>query len=97
MQPTKISIKDKKNLLIEWNDKSKTVIPVRTLRYYCPCAECKKDREERSASYIPIYGDDQINLTNIEMIGNYAVKFSWEDGHNTGMYEYDYLVKLADN
>jgi len=97
MQPIKISIKDKKNLLIEWDDKSESLIPVRTLRYYCPCAECKKDREERSDSYIPIFGDDQITITNIEMIGNYAVKFSWEDGHNTGMYEYDYLVKLANN
>jgi len=36
-----------------------------------------------------------LNITKLSEVGNYAVSVSWKDGHNTGIYEYPYLISLA--
>lgn len=96
MQPKKIQIKDAK-LFINWDDGESSEITLRNLRRNCPCAYCNKEREEESKSYIPIYFDQQMEVEDIKLVGSYAVGIKWKDGHNTGIYEYNHLKKLANN
>ena len=38
---------------------------------------------------------ENVNIIAIEPVGNYAVKFIFDDGHNSGIYSWDYLYQLA--
>ena len=96
MNPTKIQIKDS-SLFIDWDDGDSTEISLKKLRRNCPCAYCSKDREEESDSYIPIYSDHQIAISEIHTIGSYAIGVKWKDGHNTGIFEFSHLKNLSNN
>ncbi len=94
MIPVQIKIKEKK-LLVKWNDDSETIIKLANLRRNCPCALCASQREEEGGKYIPIYTDEQLAVSNIQVVGNYALGISWKDGHNTGIYTFDQLKNIA--
>ena len=42
-------------------------------------------------------GKEDVNIVAIEPVGNYAVKLSFSDGHDTGLYSWDYLYELGQN
>ncbi|MDR3626239.1 MAG: DUF971 domain-containing protein [Ignavibacteriaceae bacterium] len=95
MKPLAVSISEKKNLLIQWDDGTNSQIELRFLRRYCPCATCSEQRESQSKSYIPLFFADQVKVKSISEVGNYAIGITWRDGHNTGIYEFPYLKFLA--
>lgn len=94
MAPTKLEIKDKK-LQIIWDDNSVSEIDLKKLRINCPCAYCSKEREEQSKSYIPLFFDNQLEISEINLVGSYALGLKWKDGHNTGIFEFNQLRKLS--
>lgn len=94
MSPKKIKASGGK-LLIIWNDDSISEIKLANLRRFCPCASCAAEKDEQSNSYIPIYTADQLKIKEIKLVGKYALSIAWEDNHNTGIYIFDYLKKLA--
>jgi DUF971 family protein len=96
MSPTKIKIRDNEYLDITWDDGKTRSIKLSNLRNNCPCAVCLAEKDEWSSSYIPLYTLEQLKITKIEIIGNYALGIKWEDGHDTGLYDYNYLLKLFD-
>lgn len=96
MIPTKIEIKEKKYLVIQWNDCSHSNIKLANLRKHCPCAVCKAENEKQSKTYIPIYNGDELTITHLEVVGQYALKVVWKDGHDTGLYEFGLLKELSD-
>jgi DUF971 family protein len=42
-------------------------------------------------------GKKQVAITAIELVGNYALRLTFDDGHDTGIYAWDYLRDLGDN
>ncbi len=94
MRPVSIKVLENKFLLIKWNDQTQTNIKLETLRKFCPCATCIRERDDRGKSYIPIYNPTQSQVANIEVIGSYAIQIRWKDGHDTGIYEYPFLKNL---
>ncbi len=95
LQPLKVKLSADKFLFIEWNDNSHSSFKLTILRRFCPCAGCLADREKQSKNYIPIFGRDQVTVESIKPVGNYALLIKWKDGHDTGIYEYQYLYKLS--
>ncbi len=95
IQPVKVKLSADKFLLIEWNDNSHSSYKLTMLRRFCPCAVCLADREKQGKNYFPIFGKDQVTVESIKPVGNYALGIKWKDGHDTGIYEYLYLHKLA--
>ncbi len=95
MRPSKIKIADNKALSILWEDGEETNIPLRNLRRNCPCAICQNEREGENPGYIPIYGDDEISVKDIKLIGGYAINVVWKDDHNEGIYAYELLKRLG--
>jgi len=95
MQPIKIKLLENKFLWIEWTDKSDSKIHLKKLREMCPCATCLTEREKQSKGYIPILLGSQLTVSNIELVGSYAIKIKWEDGHSTGIYEFPFLKNLG--
>ena len=82
-------------LRVTWLDGHGSVYPLRWLRGNCPCATC---REERRAS---VLNTNELKLmsgplpsaeiVSAELVGNYAVRFTWADGHATGIYVFSAL------
>lgn len=82
-------------LAVVWRDGHTSQFPLRWLRANCPCATC---REERRAA---VLAADELRLTSgpqpsveiahAELVGNYAVRFEWSDGHGTGIYAFTNL------
>ena len=95
MSPRKITT-DSENLIIEWQEDEKSEISLRVLRRECPCATCVVEKEAQSKDFIRIYNQNQIQVKNIEKVGNYALKIIWKDNHSTGIYEYTLLKKLTE-
>jgi ATP-binding protein involved in chromosome partitioning len=91
MIPTKLKVLDKNKLQILWSDGSEDVLLLKDLRKFCPCATCLAEREKQSKMFIPIFSDNQVTAKTIKQVGNYAIQIEWNDGHNTGIYEYKFL------
>jgi DUF971 family protein len=64
------------------------------LRVYSPSAEVRGHGPGQEVLQI---GKESVNITGIEPVGNYAVKLIFSDGHDTGLYSWDYLYDLAKN
>ena len=95
MMPLQIKVVDRMNLFIKWDDGNDISIKLVNLRRNCPCAICDFERQQRGNKYIPIYSGEQLKIKNIHMIGNYAVGIDWADEHNTGIYDFAILKKMA--
>lgn len=98
MSPKQIKVVDKTKLKIVWQDDSEIAIGLQYLRDECPCAECKGEtillktiRPPKLNVLVP----GMYEIKNIEVVGGYAIQISWGDGHDTGIYSWDYLQMLA--
>lgn len=92
--PTTIKVIGQKELQLTWRDGSVTLYPLSLLRVSCPCAVCAEEKVKQSKQYIPLFHRDQITIESIKPVGSYAINIQWKDGHNTGIYEFEYLLRL---
>ena len=85
-------------LAIKWDSGSESFISLEKLRRYCPCAGCNGERDIMGNVYKappkPL-GPASFQIVRIQNVGGYAIQPQWADGHNTGLYSFDYLQKLA--
>jgi DUF971 family protein len=81
-------------LEIKFDNNTECMISCEFLRVYSPSAEVKGHGPGQETLQI---GKENVNITAIEPIGNYAVKLVFSDGHDTGLYSWDYLYYLAQN
>ena len=70
-------------LVIKWDNEEENSVKLANLRYNCPCALCMEEKNKNSKEYIPLYNENELAISNIRAIGNYAVAISWKDGHDT--------------
>lgn len=66
------------------------------LRRACPCAICQGEPDAMGRIVKPKieYGPKAFELIRLDVVGGYALQPTWGDGHNTGIYSFDYLSKL---
>lgn len=97
MKPKQIKIHNKERLLINWDNEKETNISLKYLRDECPCANCKGETILLKTFRPPklnISTPEMYVIQKIEPVGSYAIQISWKDGHNTGIYSWEYLQKL---
>lgn len=97
MQPKQIKIVDKEKLLIKWNDESETILSLKYMRDECPCAGCKGETILLRTYRPPkpqVISPDMYKIKSINVVGEYAIQIFWKDGHETGIYSWDYLHQL---
>jgi len=86
-------------LAIRWDDGSESYIPLERLRRGCPCAGCQGEVDVlgqlHQAPPRPL-SPSAFQLRRIVPVGGYAVQCHWGDGHNSGIYSFDYLRQIAD-
>lgn len=94
-RPIDIRLHQKSRLLeITFDNNTTCKLSCEFLRVYSPSAEVRGHGAGQETLQI---GKENINIEGIEPIGNYAVKLTFSDGHNTGLYSWDYLYDLANN
>ena len=79
-------LRDKGVVRIQWSEEHIGEYPFSYLRGWCPCAACQGHGGEKRFVHA---GDS--NLEKIELVGNYALQLKWGDGHETGIYTFQYL------
>ncbi|APV49338.1 1-(5-phosphoribosyl)-5-((5-phosphoribosylamino)methylideneamino)imidazole-4-carboxamide isomerase [Betaproteobacteria bacterium GR16-43] len=91
--PTEIKLHQvSKNLEVTFNDGRTFELPVEYLRVFSPSAEV---RGHGPGQEVLQTGKRDVNITAIDPIGAYAVKFVFSDGHDTGIYSWEYLYDLG--
>jgi ATP-binding protein involved in chromosome partitioning len=82
-------------LRIRWSDGVESLYAVRQLRLACRCAHCIEEMTGRpllDPSGVP----PDVRPLRIRPVGRYALQFDWSDGHDTGIYSFEYLRQLHD-
>ena len=86
---------DGTRLALDWGDGVRSEFEPRHLRLNCPCAGCV-DEMTGVRTLTPEQVPEGIYPTAIHYVGRYALQFVWSDGHNTGIYPFEYLRRLWD-
>lgn len=95
MNPSAITYHTKSRTLeLTYQDDERAILSAEYLRVFSPSAEVRGHSDgERKLQM----GKKHVEIKQIEPVGNYAVKILFSDGHDTGIYSWDYLRELYDN
>lgn len=95
VQPVMIKLHQRSRLLeIEFEDGARFELSCEYLRVHSPSADVKGHGPGQATLQV---GKENVNIQRIEPVGNYAVKLHFDDGHNTGLYSWQYLYDLGAN
>ena len=91
--PLEIKLHQASKLLeIKFSNLTECMLSCEFLRVYSPSAEVKGHGPGQE---ILQTHKENVTIENIEPIGQYAIKLTFSDGHDTGIYTWDYLYELA--
>ena len=80
---------------IEWDEDGHVgVYSARDLRLACQCAACRDEMSGAAildARSVPA----EVRALALRLVGGYAVHFAWSDGHDTGIYPWEYLLRIC--
>jgi DUF971 family protein len=106
--PTRLHLKKDQQLEVDWQDGHKCVYSISYLRTMCPCAMCKvvrdgvnphdispKPRAKPLLTILPGNYAQPITVTEAQMVGKYAIKLVFSDGHDAGIYSFEYLREIG--
>lgn len=96
-QPTsvKIHLTTGAGVAIDWADGHQSHYEFDYLRERCPCATCRTQRETAAGkTALPLY-KEKARALRAEPVGHYAVRFTFSDGHSTGIYSFDYFREIC--
>ena len=92
-RPIDIRLHQASRLLeIKFDNNTECMLSCEFLRVYSPSAEVRGHGHGQEVLQLD---KEDVNITEIEPVGNYAVKLVFSDGHNTGLYSWDYLYDLG--
>ncbi|HZD05663.1 MAG TPA: DUF971 domain-containing protein [Longimicrobiales bacterium] len=86
---------DGSRLRIRWRDGRIDEYEPRDLRLRCPCAGCVEEMTGRRI-LVPEMVPGNVHPRAIHYVGRYALQFVWSDGHQTGIYTFEYLRRLGE-
>lgn len=94
-RPSEITLHQKSRVVeVSFDDGKAFRLSCEYLRVYSPSAEV---RGHGPGQEVLQPGKKEVEITAIEPVGNYAVKITFSDGHDTGLYSWDYLYELGRN
>lgn len=96
IEPTQIVEESDREISISWSDNSESRYDAAQLRRACPCATCRDEwtgEKILNESHIA----EDLTFSHISIVGRYALNFHFSDGHETGIYSFNYLRELSQN
>lgn len=93
--PTDIKLHQKSNILeVTFSDGQTFKLPCEFLRVYSPSAEVRGHGHGQEVLQV---GKKEVGITSIEPVGSYAVQLTFSDGHDSGIFSWDYLYDMGKN
>lgn len=99
--PAKLDLKKDKGLTVEWADGTTSYYTIAYLRKMSPSADVRQLRDEMAKNPLTVLPASQFKPTagslvavGAELVGNYAIKIRFSDGHDTGIYSWGYLRQI---
>ena len=98
--PQHLDLDKARGLTVQWEDGTTSFFPIDYLRAMSPSAEARMLREEMAKNPLTVLpasmGNREGPLTAVsaELVGNYAIRFEFSDGHSTGIYSWQYLREI---
>lgn len=98
--PRQLDLKKDKGLTVAWQDGTTSYYSIAFLRRMSPSADMKQLRDEMSRNpltVLPARAAGQggpLTAVDAELVGNYALRIRFSDGHDTGIYSWTYLREL---
>lgn len=93
--PTELTVhKQSRTLEVAFDDNARFFLPFEFLRVYSPSAEVRGHGPGQETLQT---GKRQVDIVDIEPVGNYAIKPHFSDSHDSGLYSWDYLYWLGEN
>ncbi len=100
LRPLRLTKEGTERLIIEWSDGHRGVYTWGHLRKNCPCASCRAEAERPPDPFRILkpeeVGHGPIRPTAMTPVGHYAYKFTWNDGHDLGIYSLEQLRELCE-
>ena len=94
-QPTGLTVRKQSRVLeIDFEDGAAFSLPFELLRVWSPSAEVRGHGPGQETLQT---GQRNVEITGVEPVGNYAIKPSFSDGHDTGIFSWEYLHHLGSN
>lgn len=93
MTPTEITLHQQSRILeVAFDDGAHYKLPFELLRVFSPSAEV---RGHGPGQEVLQTGKRDVILTGVEPVGSYAIKLTFDDGHDSGLYTWEYLHDLG--
>ena len=93
--PTEITLhQQSRQLEIAFDDGARYRLPFEFLRVHSPSAEVRGHGVGQEVLQV---GKQNVNLVSVEPAGSYALKMTFDDGHDSGLYTWQYLHELGEN
>ena len=80
--------------MITWGPDHRAGYPSRFLRQHCPCAQCRDELTGRRL-LDPASVPEDVTARKLQLVGNYAMRVEWSDGHGTGIYTWEFLREIC--
>ena len=100
--PTALERDDQGALIITWSDQSRTRSTAAELRKSCPCATCREKHSDGDTKSNPMMlpvismaEAQPLNIRSMRPVGNYAYNIAFSDGHDSGIFTFDFLRALG--
>ncbi|MDQ3713311.1 MAG: DUF971 domain-containing protein [Acidobacteriota bacterium] len=94
IEPRQIVEESDSEISINWSDDTETIFNAADLRRKCPCAGCINEWTGEKILKTDSIQDD-LSFSKISIVGRYALNFHFSDGHDTGIYSFQYLRELS--
>jgi DUF971 family protein len=92
--PSRVVLRESKDaLMLTYSDGQEYTLPTEYLRVYSPSAEVRGHGEGNETLQ---FGKRLVTINALEKAGNYALQIVFSDGHDSGIYSWDYLQALAE-
>lgn len=81
---------------ITWEDGTKSTYTGEQLRWACPCAECRGEAGMPGRlSRVKTLSDPELRISDVSLVGQYALQIGFESGHAYGIYTFSLLKSLV--
>jgi len=99
-RPVHLDLKKDHGLTVQWRDGTSSFYAIAYLRKMSPSADARQLREEMKTNPLTVLPtsmaahEGPITALDAEMVGNYAIRIHFSDGHSTGIYSWTYLRQI---
>jgi len=100
-RPVHLDLKKDQGLTVKWGDGAVSFFPIRYLRAMSPSADARELRDQMASNPLAVIPPDvaqaldkPVTATDAQMVGNYALRIRFSDGHDTGLYSWTYLREI---